>query len=454
MAIPVAVVLAGFLFCYFCTPMLQHFNIYAEQWLTQKNGFIFNFMTALRYSSMAEPEGYEKDEIEQFKLDYTEAFAEETQPRYSDTEPVNVIIIMNESWADLSIYENYWVNGDTMENVNALEENTISGYMYSPVSGGGTASVECEVLTGNPYLFIPGGTVAYQLFMDSDSPSLASLFDAQEGTASYAFHPYLASGWNRPQAYDYMGFDTQLFDDDMVDPEYVRNYISDEYNFRVLTEITEAEEGDTFIFNVTMQNHSGYNQGWKNLDHGLHLMGELYGTSSTAEQYINLADLTDEAFAELIEYYENCDEPTIIAMFGDHQPPLSDEFFEDLLGKPTNELTDEERLIEFQVPFVIWANYDIPEAEEVLCSTNYFGVMVSDLAGLERTPYMDFVASVAESLPVIHKLGFITDEGEFIDDRDDLSPEDAALLDTYEMLAYNYYFDREQGDEFFEGIAS
>ena len=445
---PVAAVLAGFLLCYFCTGMLPHFGIYAEQWLTQKNGFIFNFMTALRYSFATEPEDYELEEIEQFKLEFMAELEQEPAQPEPETEPVNIIIIMNESWADLSVYENYSANADTMNNIDALEENTVSGYLLAPVAGGGTANVEYEVLTGNPYIFLPGGTVAYQLFIDTDSPSLAEISEAD---SSFAFHPYLASGWNRTQAYEYLGFDEQLFDEDVADPEYVRNYISDECSFDVITDITEAESGETFIFNVTMQNHSGYDQGWNNLDRDVHLTGDLTGESNAAEQYLNLADMTDEAFAELIEYYESCSEPTIIAMFGDHQPPLSDEFFEKLLGKPESELSDEERMVEFLVPFVVWANYDIPEDDDVFLSCNYFGLLVSDLAGVERTPYMEFIADVAEALPVIHKLGFVDDEGEFIDSRSQLDPEEAQLLDTYEMLAYNYLFDREQGDGFFEG---
>ncbi len=446
---PASVVLAGFLFCYFCTGLLPHFNIYAEQWLTQKNGFIFNFMTALRYSFATEPEEYELEDIEQFKLDFIEELSNQPAQPEPETEPVNIIIIMNESWADLSVYENYSASADTMNNINSLEENTVSGYLYAPVAGGGTANVEYEVLTGNPYIFLPGGTVAYQLFIDTDSPSLAEISGAD---CSFAFHPYLASGWNRTQAYEYLGFDEQLYDEDVETPEYVRDYISDECSFDVITDITERQSGKTFIFNVTMQNHSGYNQDWTNLGRDVHLTGGLTGASTSAEQYLNLADLTDEAFGQLVEYYENCSEPTIIAMFGDHQPPLTDEFFEKLLGKPEAELTDEERMVEFLVPFVVWANYDIPEEDDIVLSSNYFGLLVSDLAGIERTPYMEFIAEVAQALPVIHKLGFINDEGEFIDSRDGLDAGDAQLLDTYEMLAYNYLFDREQGDEFFEGI--
>ncbi|MBQ8264898.1 MAG: LTA synthase family protein [Oscillospiraceae bacterium] len=449
---PAGAALCIFLAAFFLTNMLPSLGIYAEQWQTRRNGFVFNFMTALRYSFLGEPEGYELEEIEEFKLEYMEELEdEEEEAPLSDTEPVNVILIMNESWADLSVYENYSASMDTMENINSLDENTVSGYMYSPVIGGGTANVEYEVLTGNPYLFLPTGTVAYQLYIDSESPSLATLSEEESGSETWAFHPYLASGWNRVQAYDYLGFDGQLYDEDLKDPEYVRQYISDEADFEVLTELTEETEGNCFIFNVTMQNHSGYDQSWKNLAKTVRLTGELKDAGSDAEQYLALADETDRAFARLVDYYAESDEPTLIAMFGDHQPPLGTDFYELLLGEEETELSDEELLVKYKVPFVVWANYDIPEAEDVEVSTNYFGLMVSDLAGFERTPYMDFVADVAEELPVIHRLGFITDEGEFADDRGELDEESLELLELYEALSYNYLADREEDDEFFEG---
>ena len=439
-------VMAAYTIAFFCTNMLPALNIYTQQWNTQKNGFLFNFSIALRYSRVEKPKDYSRAGLLELAEQFPAVEANEQAVR-----PTNLILVMNEAFSDLTIYEGLEVSENPTPFLHSMEENTIRGWLIPPVTGGGTAATEFEVLTGLSNGFLPPHCVAYQLYMNEDVPALSERMGAQ-GYGTTAFHPYRASGWNRPIVYEYMEFDTQLYNKDVEQPHYVRGYISDRSSYEKVFSLTEQAAGQpTFIFNVTMQNHSGYDQGWNNLDRDVHLTGDLTGESASAEQYLNLADMTDEAFAELIEYYENCSEPTIIAMFGDHQPPLSDEFFEKLLGKPESELSDEERMVEFLVPFVVWANYDIPEEDDVLLSSNYFGLLVSDLAGVERTPYMEFIADVAEALPVIHKLGFIDDEGQFIDSRSELDAEEAALLDTYEMLAYNYLFDREEGDEFFEG---
>ena len=52
-----------------------------------------------------------------------------------------------------------------------------------------------------------------------------------------------------------------------------------------------------------------------------------FRTLSFAETYLNLMRISDKAFADLISYFENVAEPTIICMFGDHQPKLNDNFF-------------------------------------------------------------------------------------------------------------------------------
>ena len=43
------------------------------------------------------------------------------------------------------------------------------------------------------------------------------------------------------------------------------------------------------------------------------------GVYPKAEQYLTLANKTDEAFKKLIDYFSAQTEPTILVMFGDHQ---------------------------------------------------------------------------------------------------------------------------------------
>ena len=95
---------------------------------------------------------------------------------------------MNESFADLTIFEGLELEEDPTPFLHSMTENTIKGWMYSPVTGGGTASVEFEYLTGFSTLFQPPHTVAYQLYVEEGMPSLAALAGSQ-GYETHRFPP-------------------------------------------------------------------------------------------------------------------------------------------------------------------------------------------------------------------------------------------------------------------------
>lgn len=346
---------------------------------------------------------------------------------------MNIIAIMNESFADLTIFEGLELEEDHTPFLHSMTENTIKGWMYSPVTGGGTASVEFEYLTGFSTLFQPPHTVAYQLYVEEGMPSLAALAGSQ-GYETTAFHPYLSSGWNRPIAYQCLSFDHQLYQEDVEDPYLIRRYISDRSDYKTIFDVT-GTTSPAFVFNVTMQNHSGYAQGWNNLTKTIRLSTQLRTADSSAEQYIALAQASDDALEELIGYYSQVEEPTLIVFFGDHQPPLKNAFYEELYGKKLSERTTAEVLQQYAVPFFLWANYDIPEQSGVILSPNYLGVLTAQTAGLPLTGYMNFLAQMYQELPVITPVGLITADGQTLTESE-LNEEQQEWLWKYETFNY------------------
>lgn len=418
----------GYSYAFFCTDMLPNLGIYTQQWVTQRNGFLLNFTVALRYSSVDKPKDYSEEAVLELMEQYPAVEGDAAVTR-----PTNIVVVMNESFGDFTIFDSFEPSEDPTPFLHSLSENTIKGWMYSPVTGGGTATVEFEYLTGFSSLFQPPHTVAYQLYVEDGMPSLAAYAGAR-GYETTAFHPYKSSGWNRVLVYDYMSFDHQMYEEDVIDPWFVRHYISDLSDYRMIFRSTEREDS-TFLFNVTMQNHSGYAQGWNNLERTIELPDDLKQADSTAEQYFALARESDKALEELIGYYSTLDEPTLVVFFGDHQPPLKNAFYEELYGKPLAERTTEEVLRQYAVPFFIWANYDIEEREDVAISTNYLGVLTVQTAGLPLTGYMNFLSQMYEELPVITPVGFITKDGQSLE-RSGLNEDQQEWLRRYEILNY------------------
>ena len=420
----------GYSFAFFFTGMLPALGIYTQQWVTQANGFLLNFTVALRYSSVDKPDDYSHDLVLKLMDEYPSVEGDPDR-----TEPINIIVVMNESFSDLTIFDKLEVSQDPTPFLHSLSENTIKGWMYSPVTGGGTASVEFEYLTGFATIFQPPHTVAYQLYTKEGMPSLASLLGVN-GYESTAFHPYKSSGWNRPIVYNNMRFDHQLYQEDVDNAYLIRNYISDQSDYETIFQITDAEQGDPqFIFNVTMQNHSSYAQGWNNLEKTVTVSDELRQADYSSEQYLSLVLESDQALEQLVAHYEQSSEPTMIVFFGDHQPPLKNAFYEVLYGKSLSERTTEEVMQQYQVPFFIWTNYDIEEQEGLVISPNYLGVLTAQMAGMPLTGFMNFLSQLYEEMPAITPVGIVTADGEYLE-REELNEEQQQWLETYETLNY------------------
>ena len=429
-SIPLWAAILGYTYAFFFTGMLPALDIYTQQWVTQRNGFLLNFTVALRYSSVDKPRDYSKQAVLDLMEQYPALAGDD-----SVTHPVNLIGIMDESFADFTIFDSFESSEDPTPFLHSLKKNTIKGWMYSPVTGGGTASVEFEYLTGFSTIFQPPHTVAYQLYTKEGMPSLASLFGVN-GYETTAFHPYKSSGWNRPIVYNNMRFDNQLYQEDVDNAYLIRNYISDQSDYETIFQITDAEQGDpNFIFNVTMQNHSSYAQGWNNLEKTVTVSDELRQADYSSEQYLSLVLESDQALEQLVAHYEQSSEPTMIVFFGDHQPPLKNAFYEKLYGKPLSERTTEEVMQQYQVPFFIWTNYDIEEQEGLMISPNYLGVLTGQLTGMPLTGFMNFLSQLYEEMPAITPVGILTADGEYLE-REELNEEQQQWLETYETLNY------------------
>lgn len=432
-----------YLFAFFFTPLLPTIGIYTQQWRTQQNGFLLNFTTAIRYSFVSEPDGYGADKVAQTARSYRSQSVTDAGDL-----PENLIFIMNESFSDLTAaFPNLELSEDPLAFYHSLTENTVKGTMISPVTGGGTANVEFEYLTGDSLAFLPSSTVAYQLYLYDGCPSLVS--QAKDlGYHTIAFHPYLSSGWNRTSVYPWLGFDEVHFQEDVRDPQYIRNYVSDLSDYEQLFRWTEENDGPTMIFNVTMQNHSGYSQGWNNLSGDVNVTGGAKSSSITT-QYFSLMKESDQAIQALVEHYSQVEEKTMIVFFGDHQPPLGNTFFETLYGKKLDERDPEEVQQAYETPFFIWANYDIPERDDLRISSNYLGVLAAEVAGLPLTGYQQLLSRLMDVLPVASTAGYVTADGQVTQEVEELPGYVQSLYREYELAAYNHLFDEKHHPEDF-----
>ena len=414
---------------------LETFGIQTDVWdqsgSYSQDGALAVFLRNTQFMSVEEPQDPSAENIERIA-----AGVAEKEPAVStDTRP-NIVAIMNESWADFEDFGNLSLSESVTDYIDSLD-NLIFGHTYTSVFGAGTSASEFEFLTGNSMAFLPSGSIPYQQYILEPSASLASLLK-ENGYRTLAFHPGERTSWQRNQAYPLLGFDEFKCVEDMDVPVTEEHgYVSDQSSFSQI--IYEFEHKDPeerlFLFNVTIQNHGSYTV--EDYPAEVQLTDES-GKYPMAEQYLTLANKTDEAFRLLVDYFGQQEEPTIILMFGDHQPSVEQEFLDKAYGVTQDQMTMEQYMGKYKTPFLIWANYDLPDDEIPTTSLNFLGQYLLSYAGIENSLYENYLQNFQEVLPAMTFVGYIDQNGKAYSHLE--QNEYTALIEDYRTLAYDNLF--------------
>lgn len=402
--------------------------LFTPAYMTEVNGMAVTFAMNLAYVVVDKPQGYSAEDAKKTLESY-----EKTEDTKQDTQDLpNIIVIMDEAFSDLAVLGDLQTNEDYMPFMHKMQQgqkNTITGYAQVSVCGGNTANSEFEFLTGDTMAFLPSGSIAYQQYVKQDTPSLASYLKSL-GYATYAQHPYYANGWDRERVYPLLGFEHMDFIEDYTNVSYVRKYISDASDMQHIIDTYEKKEAGkpAFIFNVTMQNHGGYTDVYPNFENDI----QAQYNSDALNQYLSLIHKTDAALEDLVSYFSKVDEKTVIVFFGDHQP--SDAVanqIEMASGVDPSDMNSEQQKKRYQVPYLVWANYDIGEASDQNTSLNYLSAQVLKAAGVPTSAYQNYFLELSNTYPVLSAAGSTENIG---------ANKDALL--TYRKLQYYNLFER------------
>ncbi len=483
-------IFAGFTQVYVYSDYLEDigvdFRVYRPQYKYRYYGTLLTTIRTFGYLHVTEPEGYSESAVKKITEAYTTDSAvseseqrseaatatenstgnalqqtseattatkdstEKTSKKTTKKNP-NILVIMNESFADLSAVGEITLSKDPMPFFHKLKTNTIKGYTYSSVFGGNTANSEFEFLTGNTLAFLPDNSVPYQLFLRSKTAGLTYTLKDQGYSPCYALHPYYKTGYSRYKVYPLMGFDKFYTSDNFsVFTDTVNYHITDAEDYKKVISLYENREDKNkpfYLFNVTMQNHGSYDGSTLETGDEVQIKGSLHSYSE-AEQYLNMVKMSDNALKDLVHYFEKVDEPTVIVFFGDHQPDLDESFYNQFLGTKIENLEGEDLEQLYKVPFLIWANYDIEEKTVERTSNNYLSTYLADVAGFEKTGYMKYLSELREEIPCINAIGYWGKDRKFYENDDKTSPY-YSLVHQYNLLEYHNLFGKEQIADFF-----
>lgn len=417
-----------------------NYTLFNAKYMHSKDGFFVSFILDIHFLQIEEPKNY-SDEYALSLLNEQKVEKVETPEELPD-----IIAIMDETFSDPAVLGEFETNKDYMPFVHSILRgevaNTISGYADVSVLGGNTANSEFEFLTGNSMAFFPNGSVPYlQYIRDGISTIVPQL--EEYGYTTYGTHPYRAKGWNREFIYDLMGFDYRYFQGSFPFEDKLRNYVSDEADFKSILEWRNNTEGPFFMFNVTMQNHSNYGGDFDNFDPQIVAKFKNTYSNKYLNKYLSLMYETDQDVASLLSELSQSDRKTIVVFWGDHQPndyvvrPIYKEY-----GLDFDNQTYEQQQQRQKTPFFIWANYDIQEQTNVEISLNYLNILLFETAGLQLDEYQTFRKNLWQGqIPMMNAVGYRNDDGDLVE-YDDAPEEIQNLLNEYQNIQY-YRMERE-----------
>ncbi|MBR6650086.1 MAG: sulfatase-like hydrolase/transferase [Clostridia bacterium] len=424
---------------------------------SELNGFWVSTIYSASATRIVEPDGYESVDSSEVTLeavlqkdppsDAVETPTDTPENSVGEKKP-HVIVIMNETFSDVHTIAKYFGNEmqtnipvtPYFDSLSDEASNIIKGHAIASVYGGNTANSEFEFLTGMSMAFLPRSTVAYNFYLnETNSFSIVDIFN-EAGYKTVGMHPEDPTNWKRNSIYSYYGFDETYFKPDFgeltKETDWYRGHVSDMAVYEKIISLYEGckESGESlFTFAVTMQNHGGYTTA------GFEPTVKVTDRNKPkVNEYLSCINNSDIALQYLLSYFEHQDEEVIICFYGDHQPSIS------YLGTGYFNLTDDstegQRLAQYVVPYMYWSNNDIDSDVRKVTSINFLSGYLLELAGLEKTDFLELINQINKEIPVLTAAGWIDNSMNFTE----LSYTSKGLphqLQLYSSLQYNALFD-------------
>lgn len=402
-------------------------NIWSQTQQFQSKGLVYPFTYSISQSKDRILEGYDEDKAKQLLED-------KSYSNIAEDKKVNIIAIMLESYNDFSKFKNVDLDHSVYENYYNIVDNSYSGKLITNVFGGGTINTEWSFLTG--YNSHPKYIKDTNSFM---------WYFKEQGYKVEAMHPNFGWFYNRRNVNDYIGFDKfdyyenkykTIQEEALMDWEFF-DYIIKGY------EESKKEEKPYINFSVTYQNHGPYSvEKLTDKEYLKYKSNYDEKTYNIINNYFSGIKDTDIALKKLTDYFESEEEPTIVILFGDHNPWLGDDQSGyKMLDIDLDLSTTEGFLNYYETPYVFWSNSSAKRAldkefkgEGNEISPNFLMAELFQYLGWEGNEYMNYLFDVKDKFTVNHDMYFNV-KGEYISK---LNDEELQVWKDFNSVQYYY----------------
>lgn len=411
-------------------------------------GFPYCFCHHFTTYQVDRPEGYSK----------TQAEAWENESKvFGQGKDVNVIMVMNEGFSDITDHEAFSYTDETepLPTLQALRQDphAIVGHLVVPGFAGGTANTEFDVMTGLQSNALSATTTSSMRAVNGNVDSLFRLYASAGYQTSY-FHPGDDWFYNRENVLRWFGAEKTRFIDEMPKVEYKGRWVTDTSLVPYIQEEFEsavAAGTPLFHYTTTIQNHMSYTPDKYGVGYTFHDLPMNRTVSGHAETLLKVyaegARDADTMLGQLKDYFSQREEPVVLVFFGDHLPYLGDNQH----GYSELGMTEETywaELTSYETPYVIWVNDAAAEAlnwetavtELALperISASFLGAAVTELTehGLNSS-WFSFLNDLRRTAPIIHKQTTVLADGVILTAPEERSANLQSAIQKWRQWSY------------------
>lgn len=354
---------------------------------------------------------YSKERLDKIKEESSKL--ENNNNENSEEEKPNIIVIMAESFSDITKSKYFEFEEDPLPTYRELIKSYPHGNTVVSIFGGETSMSEFEFLTGSSTRFLDGTKYPYSQIVKDDTKSIVTTLK-DNGYYTTAIHANDGSFYNRDMAYKYLGFDRLVFKDDMekIDNVY-DDCVSDmDTAEEIVRQYESINDKNKFIFAITMETHVPYNSDrYKEKEIKEKLTKAIPATELLeCETYIQGIHNFDKSIKYLTEYFSKKDEKVMLVFYGDHLPAFKTIYY--------NEYKDS--IEKYKTPYCIWTNYEMTKEEIKKYSKENISIpglsmMVLEKANITLPWYYTYISEFYKAYPVCTNKYLYDAEGNELD---------------------------------------
>ena len=423
-------------------------NAYYVPAVFNELGFPYCFCHQFTTYPVDKPDGFSKGQAELWE--------QEAAPQKGEKQPVNVIMVMNEAFSDITDHEAFAFDetNEPLPNLQAMRQDphAVTGHIVVPNFAAGTANTEFDVMTGIQTNALSATTTSAMRVVNRNLDSLFRVYGENGYHTSY-FHPGDNWFYNRENVLAWMGAEETRFTNGMENMETKGRWVTDQYLVgQIQNEFEETVAGGNTLFHymTTIQNHMSYTpdkygEGYSYPDVPLNISVSGH-VETLLKVYIEGARDADAMLGQLKEYFSAQEKPVVLVFFGDHLPYLGDNQvgYEELGMAAEPYWAD---LASYETPFVIWANdtafemLDWSAAAELpeTISASFLGAAVLELTGHSSdSSWFSFLNDLRREFPVVQKNTAVLSDGTvanpvLLDDQPSATPEKWRQWSYYKL---------------------